>query len=221
MMNKNKYRLICFDMDGVIFSSEKILVPAYQDSIQNYIRAGGRKLAVPAAEDIFHLVGQPVDIIFSRLFPDLPAEDRQQLNQGVLESLVRAIGRGEGALLSGIRETLEDLGRDHALAVASNGRRAYLEAILEYYELAGFFLDRVCISPEFSHKGLLLREYARRGNYTPADILMVGDRKSDWDAARFIECDFLGVDYGHGDPGELDGAGKLAKNPSDITGMAR
>ncbi|MCP6768781.1 HAD hydrolase-like protein, partial [Klebsiella pneumoniae] len=51
-------------------------------------------------------------------------------------------------------------------------------------------------------KGDIMKSYVAR-NINKNDILMVGDRLSDLDAARAIDCDFAWCAYGHAPPGEI------------------
>ena len=63
-------RLICFDLDGVIYSAEPFLGDAYREAIAlvEQKRPGSFE-RVPSTSEILDHVGWPVPVILARLFP--------------------------------------------------------------------------------------------------------------------------------------------------------
>ena len=202
--------VVAFDLDGTLFNSTPILGPAYQTAVAaaNHDRRGVGlpTLSSPSTAEVLHFVGRPVKEIFAGLFPGESEPVRAALAQGVLDDLCSRIRRREAELYPGARELLVSLRRlGHPLVIVSNCRRAYLEAISAAFSLDELLEAARCNedAPELGKPGLLKSLLAgRRG-------VMVGDRASDGEAARFAGVPWIGCDYGHAhDPAadELRGA---------------
>lgn len=186
--------VVAFDLDGTLFSSEAILGRAYAVAVAEANRRWSLGLETPRLEAILALVGRPVAEILAHLFPALSADRRHDFSTFVLDELVAQIRAKKGVLFAGVPETLAELRRrGHPLVVVSNCRRAYLEAILGAYGLAGLFEAAVCNEddPSLGKNGFLKKSIAaRRG-------VMVGDRASDGEAARFAGVKWIGCAFGH------------------------
>lgn len=205
--------LIAFDLDGVLYSSEPFLGEAYREAIANVnVQRPGSFPRVPQTREILDHVGWPVSVILARLFPTIDLAAVELLFLETVHVIAAHIQRREGILFPGVAETLSELQRaDLALAVASNGRRQYVETVLSTYGIARYFTPLVTIdgADGTKSKADILRTYMARERYTPAQLVMVGDRTSDVEAAQAVGCHFVGCDYGHGHREEIDGAGPV------------
>jgi phosphoglycolate phosphatase len=121
------------------------------------------------------------------------------------------VARGEGILFPGVAVTLAHLRRSGLLlAVASNGRQRYIETVLSTYGSAHHFLDLITVeSGAIENKAGVLRAYLQRYRLGPEQLVMVGDRSSDVEAAAAVGSHFIGCDYGHGYRTEIEGAGPI------------
>ncbi len=199
-----KYKYFALDIDGTIFSSEGIIYPAYREAIERYSAERGATLATPERGRIMLEIGKPVKQIFENLFPQLPETDRDFLSDSVLKILCERIAKGEGEFYPQVKETVEAVvARGGKILVASNGRRAYIDAILDYCGILKHVIHPTYIDGvQIRSKNEIMLAYLILG--LPAkDILMVGDRLSDFDAARAIGCDFAWCAYGHAPAGEI------------------
>lgn len=191
---RNDTCVVAFDLDGTLFSSEAILRPAYKDSLEDHEARTSRRTPVPTTEEILACVGMPSEKIFDRLFPDMSLEDRRTVGQGILAGLCTRIRAREGRLYDGVLPMLSVLReRGYKLVLVSNCRRAYMESILGTYDLMRFFAQAHCNEddPALGKKGLL--KNATDGSRG----VMVGDRKSDGEAARHAGVPWIGCHYGH------------------------
>lgn len=204
--------LIAFDLDGVLYSSEPFLGEAYREAIAN---VNGRRPnsfpRVPTTREILDHVGWPVTVILDRLFPDIDATAVDLLYAETLEVICAHVARREGILFPGVAATLADLRRSgRLLAVASNGRQRYIETVLSTYGIARHFLELITVeSGTIENKAGVLRAYLARHRLGPEQVVMVGDRSSDVEAAAAVGCHFIGCDYGHGYRDEIEGAGPI------------
>ncbi len=213
-------RLIAFDLDGVLYSSEPFLGDAYREAIArvNAARPGSFD-RIPSTPDILQHIGWPVQIILERLFPQVDDAAIRRLHIETLEVICTHVARGDGVLYADVTATLQTLrGRGLDLAVASNGRTRYVETVLATYGLSNLFVDRIT-ADHVGDKTAVLRGYLERLRVTPADTVMVGDRASDVDAARAVGCRFIGCDYGHGHRAEIADAGPLVSRFGDLVAV--
>ena len=204
--------VIAFDLDGVLYSSEPFLGDAYREAIANVnARRPGSFPRVPTTREILDHVGWPVPVILARLFPAIAPEAVELLYSETLPVIGARVRRREGVLFAGVPETLTRLRTmGLTLAVASNGRRAYVEAVLETYALTASFDALITVDRErLPEKADLLRAYLQRHGVAAAQLVMVGDRASDVEAATAIGSRFIGCDYGHGHRAEIEGAGPI------------
>jgi phosphoglycolate phosphatase len=205
--------LIAFDLDGVLYSTEPFLADAYRESIElvNFAR-------VPSSEEIFRHIGWPVPEILARLFPAAAPEAVELIYELSLQVICRRVSGGEGALYGGVPQTLEELRRaGHELVVASNGRRPYVEAVLQTYDLTGRFGSLLAVEPgQIDDKAGLLRAYIDRYRVSPSRLVMVGDRASDVEASLALSCRFVGCDYGHGHRSEIEGRGPIISSLAQL-----
>lgn len=209
-------RLIAFDLDGVIYSSEPFLGDAYREAIATVnARRPGSFPRVPSTREILAHVGWPVPVILERLFQGIDPAAVELLSRETLGVICEHVTRGEGVLFPGVPATLAELQRaGFQLAVASNGRRRYVETVLAAHDIAHHFVPLVTVDHRngIADKAGVLRAYLSREALTPLQLLMVGDRASDVDAARAVGCRFIGCDYGHGHRGEIERAGVVVSS---------
>jgi phosphoglycolate phosphatase len=199
-----QYRYFALDIDGTIFSSERIIYPVYKQSIELFCRERNTTLETPGPERIMLEIGKPVKKIFENLFPQLTEADRDFLSDCVLRQLCENIAAGGGDYYPAVTETVEAIvERGGKILIASNGRRPYIEAILTYCKIIKYVENPTYIDGQkIRSKSDILRHYVSRA-IKPHSILMVGDRLSDLEAAQAIGCDFAWCAYGHAVPGEI------------------
>ncbi|MBV6492083.1 MAG: Phosphoglycolate phosphatase [Turneriella sp.] len=198
------YSYFALDIDGTIFSSESIIYPVYKEAIENYCNQNSVMLAVPTQESIMLEIGKPVKKIFENLFPQLKETERDKISDSILVLLAKTIREGGGEYYEGIAVTVDKiLAKGGKILVASNGRKPYIDAILGYLGILKYISQPTYIDGvhHFS-KGDILKAYVQSG-ISARSILMVGDRLSDLDAARTINCDFAWCAYGHAPVGEI------------------
>lgn len=209
--------LIAFDMDGVLFSSEPFVAQAYREAMETVnARKPGTLPRVPSAREILDHIGWPVRVIQERLFPGLDEASGDLLYEETSNAMAAHAVSGDGYLYPDVPDTLRTLRQSgHALCVASNGRRSYVEGVLRTYGLRDLFLPSIT-ADEVGSKEAVLRGYLRRHDLTRDRLVMIGDRASDAEAALAVGCHFIGCDYGHGYRREIEAAGPVVGRFSDL-----
>jgi phosphoglycolate phosphatase len=212
------FKAIALDIDGTVFSSEEIILETYVDSIREFAEATGKEIDIPGHPEIMREIGKPVKVIFQNLLPNLPEADQNRISDRVLELLVQKIQIGKGHYYPGSETTLETLHQKGIILTAcSNGRTPYVSAILEKMGVLPLFRP-ILVIDQISRfaKGDILRDIIRDLDAQPREVLMVGDRFSDYEAARKNGSPFAFCEYGHAEPGEIPDYEFLLKEPEDL-----
>ncbi len=205
-MSKQKVSAILWDIDGTLFSSEEILAEAYEKAFLSFQKLKPRRsyLSPPTLEKIMPEIGKPVKVIFQNLVPELNQDEQDELSLGVLYQLVLMIMQGKGHFYPDVKEVLQKLyERGIRFFTASNGRYPYIETILRRGEVLPFFIELDTIDNKFVHnKTQLVAHILHKYKLEPKETVLVGDRKSDSDAAKENEIGFIATSFGHGESTE-------------------
>lgn len=215
---RQNIKIIVFDMDGTIYSSESILHKAYKHAIAQYNDDTQANIPTPNLQTILAQVGQPAPKIFASLFPQLSLEQRNHLNEYSLQNLCDMILQGGGMIYPGIEKTLNKLlQKQYPLFIASNGRRPYIESILKGFDLAKFFGKLITIEdPGIASKAEIIQHYIKENSLQPKQCIMVGDRTADLEAARKAQSFFCGVTWGHGPVHEVSSADIIIEKTGEL-----
>jgi len=209
---------IAFDLDGTLYTSEPVLYDIYASSVDEYNNIHNTSIPTPTREDVFRWVGYPVRHIFKMLFPLLEETERINLSNWILKKLISNIEAGAGELIPGVEFTLNKLQHlGFNMYVVTNGRPAYLQAVINSFNLKRFFKNIYSIKDGVeADKGDLLLRLIREENISFRDGVMVGDRLSDAEAARTAKIPFIGCNFGHGNTDELTSSVIILKSFPEI-----
>ncbi len=218
---KNRY--IAFDIDGTIFSSENILYDAYKIAIDAYNKLGKFTLELPEEKAIFNLIGKPSKEIYKELFPCLDEDGVDFFAEKIRTNLVDLIYAGKGIYYGNIVEVIKEIASlGYIVLPASNGSLEYVSAVIKFVKLQEIFnLDKIVVINKkigINTKGDILAQYQQKYNFDSKDCIMIGDRTSDIDAAKFINCSFIGTMYGHGEFEEIREANEIVYSTEDLLG---
>ncbi len=220
---KNRHTYIAFDIDGTIYDSAEIVVPAFHEGIRFFSEnLTDRTLRVPGHKEILNLVGIPAHEIYIRLYPELSEDELLQLNDSCHQSFIRLIREQKGALFPRVSEVLGTLHeKGYVNLTASNGRRGYIEAILESHDIREFFHeDLLFLSDRIYDKRDIVTLYLDRLGDDDL-LIMVGDRESDREAAHVNGVPFIGCAYGHAGIEEIRGEPYIVEGFDQVPGMVK
>ncbi|MCY9593117.1 haloacid dehalogenase [Paenibacillus chitinolyticus] len=196
-----------FDLDGTLFKTETLLLPAYHAAFDALRREGVYEGPTPSDERILGGLGMLLEEIWERVLPDVPAAVRSRADELLLAEQMDRLLRGEGMLYDGVEETLQALhARGIQLFVASNGLEDYVREVIRMKGLAPLFTG-LYSAGEYATKSkvdlvkLLLEQHGLQSAW------MVGDRSSDVEAGHRNGLKVIGCDYaGFRSERELDEA---------------
>ncbi len=173
-----------FDMDGTLFQSETVALPAFRRAFMRLREEGLYRGDPPSDGEIQSVFGMTQEEIWSRLLPEADEGARKRADRWTLEEELAGLRRGEGRLYPGVAETLRRLKAEGwRLFIASNGLRSYLDGVLETFRLSPLFTgvygagDHGTETKEELVR-MLMEEHGVTGGF------MVGDRKSDVRAGK-------------------------------------
>ena len=117
----------------------------------------------------------------------------------------------KGIIYESVKETIIKVKENgYTLLLTSNGRFAYIDAVLKQYKLIEYFENIVAIDDvNYLQKSDILNEYINKYSIDSKNLVMIGDRYNDEEAAKKVNCDFIWCKYGHGSDNDI-------KNPKYI-----
>jgi phosphoglycolate phosphatase len=184
-----RYPLIVFDWDGTIIDSTGTIAECIQQA------AAEMGLPVPHDERARHVIGLGLHDSLRHAVPALPAS-----RYGDFVALYRRyfLAREDTMkLFPGMLELLSQLREKHTLAIATGKSRRGLDRALDAGGLRKYFSASRCAdetNPK-PHPAMLL-ELMNELNFSPQQLVMIGDTSHDLEMARAAGVDALGVTYG-------------------------
>lgn len=116
--------LLIFDLDGTLYRTEKVSVPALKKAFSEFDISLSK-------EEIIGQFGEPTETIIKNLTPDDKIDHLKEIKHEIATNEVKMIPL-KAELYEGVKETLGELESDgYTLAICSNGRRDYIDAILK------------------------------------------------------------------------------------------
>jgi phosphoglycolate phosphatase len=204
---------LAFDMDGVIYTAEDFIADAYLKAINQ----SGLNLPVPATSQIMRQIGKPIWDIYANLFPGITKEQMLAFRTYTRKFVVQMTAEKKGKIYDSIPDVIESLSKKYTLALCSNGGGGYLNTILKTYGLEKYFIPVLTLDSEkLNNKAELLQTYISKSGTGSSSWIMIGDRKTDYDAAIQNNCAFIGCTWGHADDGELKNAEIIISSPEQI-----
>lgn len=171
----------------------------------------GIDLERPSNERILSGVGLTRSEFAAAVFPDLPEQYHAEVDGLVWQWERELVTRGRGSLFPGAVEALDELSASgRRLAIATNAGTGYMNHILDYFDIRSRFADTRCAGAEdTTDKGELIALILDALSCEPRQSVMVGDRRSDVDAAVRAGTRAIGCTWGFASRGELSGADRV------------
>ncbi len=200
------YKYVLFDLDGTISDPKVGICTSVQTALKKY------GIDVPDINTLTPFIGPPLRDSF-RDFYHIKPEDMEDVI-AAYRARFSTVGLFENDLYEGIPELLSALKeKGRKLALASSKPRVFVEKILKYFKIDGYF--DVIMGSELDgtreNKSEIIAECLRLLSLDPAgdlsEAVMVGDRKYDVEAAIAAHLPTVAVSYGYGSKEELTAAG--------------
>ncbi|MFW5945995.1 MAG: HAD family hydrolase [Candidatus Natronoplasma sp.] len=201
-------KLIIFDLDGTLYKTEEVSVPALKEAFSLFGITVSR-------ETILNQFGEPTDQIIENLVPKEKIDLKDQIKKAIVEKESEFIPI-EATLYDGVKNLLRTLTeRGHKLAICSNGRYDYIEKVLETTSIMKYF-SSIKAYTEDKSKAERIEELL--SEFSVREALMVGDRYHDIEAAKSAGVKSIGALYGYGGE-EAKKADFVIEEPEDIVSI--
>jgi len=187
---------------------------AVLDAHRDYVERHGLDIATPTMDWVRNLIGADALDFYGAMMPGQPEAVRLDFEAFCLDYEAQAVARF-ASLYEHVEELLHALvAAGKTLVLISNGTPRYVECIWENCNYERWFTASYPFaSPANESKGeRLVQAMARYGE--PA--VMVGDRRSDHDAARHAGAWFIGCAYGYGQRHEIETADATAHSVEQL-----
>ncbi len=189
---------IIFDIDGTLWDSREPIAKAWNEAV--FINSGIKTDF--NAENLKHLFGKPMDVIFNTLLPQFSEDERRKLSEQCCEYENNYLINNPGTLYDNIEDTLKILYKQYSLYIVSNCHRGYIPVFLLSTGLKGYFKDSLCPGDTGKLKAENIDLIIKRNNIT--DAVYIGDTQTDLDSARKAKIKFIFAEYGFGSADSFD-----------------
>lgn len=210
-----------FDMDGTLFQTETVLIPAYNRVFEQLRAEGLYKSETPDSSLILGSLGMLLTDIWLRVMPDASPAAQDRANVLLLQYQLEELDNKGGELYPRVLETLVALHRRGVrLFVASNGLEAYVKGVVASMGL-NYLFEGLYSAGEYQTQSkvelvrMLLEEYDLENAW------MVGDRSSDVEAGKGNHLFVVGCSYADfGSSKELNEADIVIATFADLLELA-
>ncbi len=182
---------VVFDLDGTLWDSSYQVGLAWNHVFSLY----GVDLRL-TPDNMKVMMGRTVPEIGEALLPDIDVAQRNRILKDCCEEENRRLRLFGGALYDGVTDTLEILSSRMPLFVVSNCEKGYINAFLEYHNMARLVKDHECIGCTGLCKGDNIRLIMQRNGLS--DAIYVGDTQRDMLSAAQAGVSFIRAGYGFG-----------------------
>lgn len=212
-----KPQAIIFDMDGTLFKTETLLIPAHDRVFTRLRGEGFYNGETPSPEIMLSSLGMLLDEIWMRVIPEATDAARDRANELLIEEELAGLALPGTELYPDVMETLQKLRNQGVkLFVASNGLEPYVKGVSDAHQLTSLFdglysAGGYDTSTKVDLVRILLEEHGIESAW------MVGDRSSDVEAGKENGLKVIGCAYaGFGQDDELDGSDVLIQHFNEI-----
>jgi len=211
-----KYESIIFDLDGTLFQTDKLVIPAFQKTFEQLKMEGYEISYMPDERELLSVIGLTLDDVWQNLLPDVSKENYIKANNFLLENELSGVRAGYGALYPNVTDTLIELkNRGYRLFIASNGLKEYVYGITEEFRIDHYF-DAIYSAGEFNTATKKELVHKLVTEFEIKDGIMVGDRSSDVEAGKNNNLFVVGCSFGFSTEKELESADKIIESIEQI-----
>lgn len=208
-MKLTKPEAMIFDMDGTLFQTETLLLPAYHEMFNILREEGLFTEATPPEEIILSCLGMVLEDIWNKVIPGTNEATRRRADELLLQLQLEHLSRNDGIsqLYPNVTETLQSLKYQGVrLFVASNGLEHYVKGVAQAHGMTPLF-ENLYSAGEYKTRSKVQLVELLLKTHNIKSAWMVGDRSSDVEAGKKNGQVVVGCQYaGFGGDQELEGS---------------
>ena len=189
---KNKFDGIIFDLDGTLWDSTNNVALAWQSALDevDYLDE------VMTQERVRSITGMTYDTIFDKLFPNLNATQRAEVQALCGKHELEILHTRGGELYPALDETLAFLAGKYRLFIVSNCQSGYIEVFFKISRMEHYFAGHQCFGTKGNPKAENIKDIVNDHNLEAP--VYIGDTMGDYDSATKAGVPFIFADYGFG-----------------------
>lgn len=191
---------IIFDFDGTLHDTIKIYYPAFSEGVKILKEHGYAKDFELSENNVKRFLGEKPNFAYDLLAKDADEDFKIKVMTHVGQKMDENIRNKVGKLYDGTEEVLEKLSKTYDLYILSNCRESYLDQALDIYGIKKYFKKYYSAETfDFIPKDEII---SREIKNLKEEIIFVGDRHHDMDAAHKNNLRSIFCTYGFGPEGE-------------------
>ncbi|MFR8927326.1 HAD family hydrolase [Peptoniphilus senegalensis] len=191
---------IIFDFDGTLHNTLKIYYPAFSYGVEFLREHGFAKDFELNEKNVSRFLGEKPNFAYDFIADGADDSLKREVMALVGKKMDENIKNGVGELYEGTIKVLEELSKNYNLYILSNCRESYLDLALDVYNIKKYF--KKCFAAEtyaFIPKDEIIKKERQNIN---EEIIFVGDRHHDMEAARKNNLKSIFCSYGFGNSEE-------------------
>ncbi|MFX0171723.1 MAG: HAD family hydrolase [Candidatus Hodarchaeota archaeon] len=189
---------IIFDFDGTLHRGEELSLPIFEQCLKSLFEKYKISKEYPTTEEILSQFGKQTEDIYPSLLKTNDPDMIEFFSKCVEQSEVLAFNAGKGTLYPKVLETLDTLKkRKFKLALCTNARMDYFEAVVKRFKLADYF-DLMTAAGQYPGKNKIWMVKNILNELNSKNFVVVGDRVHDIEAAKVNGGISIGCAYGFG-----------------------
>lgn len=187
---------IIFDFDGTLHNTLKIYYQAFSSGVEFLREHGFARDFELSEKNVAKFLGEKPNFAYELIAKGADENLKREVMALVGKKMDENIKNGLGELYAGTVKVLEELSEDYDLYILSNCRESYLDTALDVYGIKKYFKKYFAAETfDYLPKDEIIKK--ERKNIRE-EIIFVGDRHHDMEAARINNLKSIFCNYGFG-----------------------
>ena len=196
--------VLVFDYDGTLHETMRVYKPGIEAAVRWLRSEHGVEVSMPSDQRIKKWLGMNTSEMWEDFMPGLPPSLKAEAGKLVGRIMHEEIRAGHGRWYPGVKEKLNMLKeKGYTMVVLSNCEREYADLNREAFGMDWWF-DAFydCASFGYIAKEEIMKvvaaDYGEKSGAQVPGFVVIGDRGSDYAAAKSVGAPFIWCAYGYG-----------------------
>lgn len=187
---------IIFDFDGTLHNTIKIYYPAFSSGVELLREHGFARDFELSEKNVAKFLGEKPNFAYELIARGADENLKREVMALVGKNMDENIKKGIGELYDGTIKVLEELSKNYDLYILSNCRESYLDTALNVYGIKNYFKKYFAAETyDYIPKDEIIKMEKQK---IKEEIIFVGDRHHDMEAARINNLKSIFCSYGFG-----------------------
>ena len=207
--------VLVFDYDGTLHETMRVYKPGIEGAVRWLRTEHGVEVSMPSDQRIKKWLGMNTAEMWEDFMPGLSPSLKAEAGMLVGRIMLEEISAGRGRWYPGVREKLDLLRqKGYTMVVLSNCEREYADLNRKVFGMDRWF-DAFydCASYGYIAKEEIMKlvaaDYGEKSGAQAPGFVVIGDRGSDYAAAKSVGAPFIWCAYGYGSREEFPEDGLL------------